>query len=289
MDLLGELEKRVVCGDGAIGTLLLNVRVPRERCLEELCLSEPEHIQKIHEEYFAAGAEVIETNTFGANAVRLARSGLEKRVGEINSAGVKLARAAAKGGAVYIAGSVGPLGMTAEEVSARGIDRAVCFREQIGALVEAGVDLIFFETFMDLAEMEIALLAKNEIGDVPVICSFACRPDGQLRCGTTLKDAFHRLRDKGADLMGVNCLNDPGKMATLLRSLSADYALAVYPTAGQPSTVEGRLSYDVTPEMFATSARELIASGARLVGGCCGTTAQHIAEVAAALRDSEPA
>jgi homocysteine S-methyltransferase len=210
-------------------------------------------------------------------------------VEEINRAAVRLARAAAKDGAVYIAGSVGPLGITAEEAAARDIDRATCFREQITVLVEAGVDVIFLETFMDLAEMEIALGAKNEIGAVPVICSFACRPDGRLHDGAMLKEAFPKLRDCGADLMGVNCLNDPHQMATLLQSLAADYPLAVYPTAGQPKPGEGRLSYDFTPEMFAAPASDLIAKGARLVGGCCGTTPEHVAALATTIRNSHPA
>lgn len=285
MDLLGELGTRVVCGDGAIGTLLLDAGVPLERCFEELCLSEPERIQKIHEDYVGAGAGVIETNTLGANAVRLERFGLADRVGEINRAAVKLARSAARGRAVFIAGSVGPLEITAEEAAARDIDRAGCFREQITALVEAGVDLVFFETFMDCGEMEVALRAKNEVGALPAICSFACRPDGQLRCGTILGEAFGRLRDQGAELMGVNCLNEPQEMVTLLRALSAGYPLAVYPTAGQPRAGHGRVIYDVTAERFAASARDLIARGARLLGGCCGTTPAHIAALAVAMRD----
>jgi methionine synthase / methylenetetrahydrofolate reductase(NADPH) len=289
MDLLGELGKRVVCGDGAMGTLLLDAGVPLKRCFEALCLSEPERIRKIHEEYVGAGARVIETNTLGANAVRLGRFGLGDRVGEINRVAVELARSAAKDRSLFIAGSVGPLGITAEEAAVRDLDRTACFREQITALVEAGVDLIFFETFTDFAEIQVALRARNEVGSVAAICSFACRPDGKLRWGMLLKDAFRRLQDEGAELMGVNCMNDPKEMVTLLEALSADYPLAVYPTAGRPRLTHGRATYDVTPEMFAASARDLIAHGARLLGGCCGTTPLHIAAMGGAIRDEDSA
>jgi homocysteine S-methyltransferase len=287
MNLLDELGTRVVCGDGAIGTLLLEQGVPLERCFEELCVSEPQRIQAIHDDYISAGARVIETNTFGANAVRLARFGFEKRVAKINRAAVEVARAAVRKRDVFIAGSVGPLGITAGEAAARGIDQAYCFREQISALLEAGADLIFFETFTDLAEMEIALQAKNAVGNAQeMICSFACKMDGRLHDGMLLADAFARLRDLGATIMGVNCLNDPREMVTLLQMLSADYILAVYPTAGQPQPGDRGLTYDVRPESFAASVRELVAGGARILGGCCGTTPTHISAVAKAIAES---
>jgi methionine synthase I (cobalamin-dependent) len=283
MDLLDELETRVICGDGAMGTLLLDAGVPMGRCFEELCVSEPERIQKIHESYIAAGARVIETNTFGANAVRLERFGIERRVSEINRAAVAVVKRAAKNKDVCIAGSVGPLGITGEEAARRGIDPARCFREQITALLEAGVDAIFFETFTDFDEMAIALRAKNTISDAPEICSLACGPDGRLHFGSLLVEAFGRLRDLGAKILGVNCMNDPGEMAALLQRLPSDYPLAVYPTAGRPRLREGRLHYEVTPESFAVTVCDIVAKGARLVGGCCGTTPAHIAALGRAI------
>jgi methionine synthase / methylenetetrahydrofolate reductase (NADH) len=286
MNLLDELATRVVCGDGAIGTLLLHAGFPLERCFEELCLSEPQRIETIHKEYISAGAGLIETNTFGANAVRLARFGFEKRVREINRAAVEVARAAAGNRDIFIAGSVGPLGITAEEAATLSIDRERCFREQISALMEAGVDLIFFETFTDFAEMEIAVQAKNDVGIAPEICSFACATDGPLRDGMLLTDAFARLRDLGANIMGVNCLNDPREMAALLRLLPGENLLAVYPTAGQPRRVSGSIEYEVSPELFAAFGRELVANGARILGGCCGTTPKHIAALAQAIDNS---
>lgn len=289
MDLLDEMQTRVLCGDGAIGTLLIEEGVPLDRCFEELCVSDPARIRTIHEQYIGAGARVIETNSFGANAVRLDRFGLQAKVGEINRAAARLAREAGNGRNVYVAGSVGPLGISAAEAAARGVDRAECFREQVNALLEGGVDLIFFETFMDLEEMEIALRARMEVGDVPEICSFACGLDGRIRPGIKLWDAFAKLREHGAKMVGVNCMSDPRGMVQLLRQVSAEYHLAVYPSAGVPEYHDGKFTYGITPGDFAQTARQLIAEGARLIGGCCGTNPSHIAALAAAISDSGPA
>jgi homocysteine S-methyltransferase len=288
MDLLEELESRVLCGDGAMGTLLLDQGIPFERCFEELCVSEPDRIRTIHEQYIGAGARVIETNTFGANAVRLERFGLENRVAEINRAAAQIAKKATRGKNVYVAGSVGPLGISGDEAAARGIDRAQCFREQISALLEGGVRLIFFETFVDFAEMEIAFREKKELSDVPEICSFSCAPDGRLASGMSLVDPFATLRELGAKIMGANCTNDPLGMLQLLQRVPADFPLAVYPTAGSPKYHEGKFIYDVAPDYFAQPAREMVAEGVRLIGGCCGTTPAHIAAIADAIADLRP-
>ncbi|MFZ1218539.1 MAG: homocysteine S-methyltransferase family protein [Chthoniobacterales bacterium] len=284
MDLLDELETRVLCGDGAIGSLLLEAGIPLTRCLEELCISEPDRIRPIHEEYIRAGARVIETNSFGANAVRLGRFGFQERVAEINRAAAKRAQEAAGTADVYVAGSVGPLGITGEEAARRGIDRAGCFREQVGSLLEGGVDLIYFETFTDFEEMAIALRAKKELGDVPEICSFACAPDGQLS-DISLAGAFAKLQAMGAKMMGVNCMNDPHGMVQLLRQLPGEHLLAVYPSAGNPREQGGRFVYDAGPERFAEVVREMVAKGGRLLGGCCGTTPAHIAALAGAIAE----
>lgn len=283
MDLLDELQTRVVCGDGAIGTLLLDAGIPLERCFEELCLSEPERIRAIHEQYIAAGARVIETNTFGGNAVRLERFGLEGRAGEINRAAAQLACQAAQGKDVCVAGSVGPLGITAEEATARGIDRARCFRDQISGLLEGGAQLIFFETFMDFEEMALALRTKNEMGDHLAICSFACAAEGRLSTGMVLEDAFKQLRELGARIVGINCMNGPHGMVQLLQRVSAEHPLAAYPNAGYPKYHEGRFIYHAAPDYFAQSAREMVAEGARLIGGCCGTTPVQVAAIASAI------
>jgi methionine synthase / methylenetetrahydrofolate reductase (NADH) len=284
MGLLDELEARVLCGDGAMGTLLMAAGVPLERCFEELCVSEPDRIQTIHEQYIGAGARVIETNTFGANAVRLARFGMEGRVVEINYAAVRVAKEVAQGKDVYVAGSVGPLGINADEAAAGGMDRSECFREQISALLEGGVDAIFFETFMDVTEMEMALRTKKDLSDLPAICSFACATHGRLPSGMRLEDAMATLRAGGANMPGINC-NGPSETLELLRGLPGDFLLAAYPSAGQPRHKNGRLTYDATPKDFAEATHEMIAQGVRLIGGCCGTNQHHIAAIAAAIRD----
>ncbi len=288
MDLLDELQTRVLCGDGAIGTLLLEEGIPLERCFEELCVTEPDRIEKIHQQYIGAGARVIETNTFGANAVRLERFGLEGRVTEINRAAAHIAATTARGKDVYVAGSVGPLGISGDEASARGIDRAHCFREQVSALLEGGAQLIFFETFMDFEEMEIAFRARKEIDKGLTICSFACAPEGRISSGMLLVDAFAKLQALGARMVGVNCMNGPHGMVQLLQRVPADYLLAAYPNAGYPKYHEGRFIYHTAPDYFAQSAREMVAEGARLIGGCCGTNPTHIAAIAAAIANLQP-
>jgi methionine synthase I (cobalamin-dependent) len=285
MDLLDELQTRVLCGDGAMGTLLLEAGISLERCFEELCVTEPDRITTIHQQYIGAGARVIETNSFGANAVRLEGFGLEGRVLEINRAAARVACAAARGKDVYVAGSVGPLGQDGKEALSRGIDRGNCFREQITGLLEGGVDFIFFETFMDCEEMEIAFQARKALGEGLTICSFSCPPDGEMSAGVSLVDAFAKMSALGTKIMGVNCMNGPEGMVQLLQGVPADYLLAAYPTAGTPKYEHGLFSYDVSPGCFAESVRGLVAQGVRLVGGCCGSTPKHIAAIAAAIEN----
>jgi methionine synthase I (cobalamin-dependent) len=284
MDLLDELETNVLCGDGAMGTLLIAQGIPLERCFEELCVSEPDRIRRIHDAYIGSGARIIETNTFGANAVRLERFGLGDRVAEINRAAARIAiECAANGERIYVAGSVGPLGFSREEALTRGIDRAEVFREQLGALIEAQVDAIFFETFTTFEEMDLALGVKREMPACPTICSFACAPNGQLACGTALADAFGRLEKLGADIMGINCMNDPAGILQLVAHSVGSGKLAVYPTAGFPFQRDGGFAYPVAPATFGDAVPEMIARGAHLIGGCCGTTPAHIAAVSSAV------
>jgi homocysteine S-methyltransferase len=287
MDLLEEMESRVICGDGAMGTLLLDRGVPVDRCLEELCVVEPQRVRAVHDEYIAAGARVIETNTFGANAVRLARFGLEDRVREINEAAAHLAVAAAKGKDVCVAGSVGPLGISADEAAERGIDRAACFREQIEALIDGGVSLLFIETFMSFEEMEIALRAVPKT-DCRIAAMFACEPEGRLQSAMPISDAFAKVRELGATIVGANCMNGPHAMVQLLEKIPAGDLLAAYANAGYPRYAEGRYVYPTAPDYFAATAREMAAQGARLIGGCCGTTPAHVAAIAKAVAGLEP-
>ena len=271
-----------------MGTMLLEDGIPLERCLEELCISEPERVRKIHQAYVAAGARVIETNTFGASRVRLDRFGFGDRTHEINAAAARLAQQAVKGKDICVAGSVGPLGISADEAKTRGIDRAVVFHEQVAGLLDGGADAIFFETFLDYDELELALGAKMKLSKAPTICSLACESEGRLSSGLTLVEAFRKLRALGADVVGVNCLNGPQATVHLLERIPLEFLLSAYPNAGYPKYHEGRFIYYPAPDYFSKMAREMVAQGARLIGGCCGTTPRTIAAMAAVLAELEP-
>lgn len=288
MDLLDELQTRIVPGDGAMGTQLMERGIPLERCFEELCVSEPDLVGGIHEDYIAAGARLIETNSFGANAVRLAKRGLENSVTAINLAAAGLATEAAEGKDVAVAGSVGPLGLTAEQAKSQGIDREAVFREHMSALIEGGVSVLMLETFLDFEELRLALRVGRSFGSVPVACSLVCSSEGRLPNGLSVGEAFRRLREEGASITGANCLNGPNAMVQLFEHVPAEGLLSSYPNAGHPHYVEGRYLYFTTPDYFARCARALVAQGARLVGGCCGTGPTHIAAMVEAMKDLEP-
>ncbi len=288
MDFLDELESRILPGDGAMGTMLMEAGVPLERCFEELCVSAPEKVTRIHEEYIAAGARVIETNSFGANFPRLEKHGFGNRVNEINWAAARLAKDAARGKGVYVAGSVGPLGITAEQALERGIDRKAVFTDQIGALLDGGADLIFLETFLDYDELALALEVKQTLHHCPVICSMACPPEGRLASGMPIVEAFTKLRGLGADVVGVNCVFGPSGLLRLLEQVPAEGLIAAYPNAGHPKYHDGRFLYYMTPGYFAEAARDFAAQGANLIGGCCGTRPEHIAALAAVVKDLQP-
>ena len=285
MNLLEEIEVRPLCGDGAMGTLLMERGVPAERCFEELCLSEPELVLGIHQDYADAGAHVISTNTFGANAVRLARHNLENRVNEINWSATQLARQVAREKGCLVAGSVGPLAISAEDAARQGIDREDCFRTQIGALLDGGVNLIFLETFQNLDELLLALEVKQALHHCPAICSLASSENGSIAGGTSLQDAFAALDRADAEIVGINCVNGPRATLRLVEQfIPAGRPLAVFPNAGRPHYFEGRYLYETPPDYFAEMGLEMVARGARIVGGCCGTTPAHIRELARALQ-----
>jgi len=288
MDLIELLQEKIVPGDGAMGTMIIEAGVPMERCFEELCVSQPDLIRGIHEKYVAAGARLIETNSFGGNAVRLSRHGCEHRVNEINWTAAKLAREMVRGRDIFVAGSVGPLGLTAGEAKEQGIDRKAVFQEQIGALLDGGVDVIFLETFTDLDELLLALNVKQSLHHCPVICSMACSEEGRLPNGLALSEAFEKLRAADADIVGANCLNGPQAMLKLFQRLPVEGLLSAFPNAGYPKYHEGRYLYFTSPEYFANAARTLAGEGARLIGGCCGIGPQHIAAMVEALKGLEP-
>ena len=286
MDLLEELESTIVPGDGAMGTMLMDAGVQVGNCFEELCVTRPDLIASIHERYIKAGARVIRTNSFGANAARLEKFGFTKRVNEFNWTAAQLAKQSAHGKNVFVAGSVGPLGLTGTQAAALGINRAELFREQIGALLDGGAGLIFFETFTDLEELAIALNEKQSLHHCPAICSMACRDDGQLPTGKSVGEALEKLKLKGADVTGLNCVD----CSTMLRlSQRFPEVLSAYPSAGLPRRAnDGSLYYELSPDDFVRSAIDLVTAGARLLGGCCGTTPEHIAAMAEAFKTSPP-
>ncbi len=285
-NLIERMERGVVLGDGAMGTLLYERGVPLDRCSEELVLTGRDLIRRVHEDYLAAGAQVIETNTFGANRVKLARHGLEGRVNEINGQAVRLAKEAVGARETLVAGSVGPLGLLSEELRERGFDPGAVFREQIEALVDGGADFILFETFSDLDELLIALRTGRSVSEGPFVCSMAFTEEGLTHCGVALDVAFAKLREAGADVVGANCCVGPRPLADLLAAHARRFpglSLSAYPNAGPPELLEARFHYPTPPAYFAEKALELARAGARLIGGCCGTRPDHIAAVRDAL------
>jgi homocysteine S-methyltransferase len=288
--LLEQLKLGVVCGDGAMGTLLAERGIPSGSCFEELCLSQPEKISEIHGAYLKAGAQLITTNSFGANAQKLAAFGLEGKAPQINEAAARLARRAVDDSEseAWVAGSVGPLGISEGEAAGRAIERSVLFREQIGALLAGGADLILLETFQDPDELLLALHVAKSLGDQPVIALVASPESGRLPGGAWIGDVLETLGREGANLVGLNCVNGPQAMLRLVEKIAPTRPLAVYPNAGRPTYQEGRIGYGTTPEYFADLGRRMAEAGAALVGGCCGTTPLHIQALAASLKGLKP-
>jgi homocysteine S-methyltransferase len=289
-NLLDLLRERVVLGDGATGTYLYELGVPLHHCLEELNLTRPELVTRVYQEYANAGAQVIETNSFGANRVRLARFGLEHQVGEINSRAARVAREALKGREVFIGGSVGPLSLRPADGEYSLDDRKALFREQIGALLDGGCDLIFLETFAALDELLLALGVFRNLTNIPVAASLAVSEEGRLITGESLPDAVRILREAGADIVGLNGTCGPQACLHLLSKLSVgeDDLLSVYPNAGKPEFYEGRFNYAASAEYFAAMVPQWVEEGARLVGGDYGTRPEHIAAMAPVVRDLKP-
>src|ERR1700733_8474467 len=285
---------RPVLADGAMGTVLYARGVFINRCYDELNLSDPNLILSIHEEYLQAGAEIVETNTFGANRFRLARHGLAAKVGDINAAGVRLARQAVEhlrekqAGEAWVAGSVGLLGVRLEPLGKTGLDEArVAFSEQIRALADSGVDMIILETMPALDEAREALFAALETAPhLPVLVMVTVDDESNCLDGSSPAQAAALLTEGGADAIGVNCSTGPSTVLTALEAMrgATTLPLAAMPNAGMPRAVEGRNIYLCSPEYMASFARKAIAAGAQFVGGCCGTTPNHIRAMRSAMR-----
>ncbi len=284
------LGKRVVVCDGAMGTMLYSKGVSLQHCFDELNLSAPQLVKEVHLGYVKAGAEVIETNTFGATRPRLAKSDLAEKVREINLAGARLAREVA-GDEVYVAGSVGPLAVRLEPLGPTSLEEArEFFREQIAALAEGGVDLILIETMTDPNEAHQALLAARDACRLPVVVQMTIQEDGSTPTGTLPEDFTRSLDEWGSDVIGLNCSVGPAAVLETLERMArvTSKKLSAQPNAGLPRTLEGRNIYLCSPEYMASYARRFIEAGARLVGGCCGTTPDHIKAIKAAVRSMTP-
>jgi methionine synthase / methylenetetrahydrofolate reductase(NADPH) len=287
-DLLARLKTSAVLCDGAMGTLLYEKGIFINRCYDELNLSQADLIRGVHHEYLQAGAEIIETNTFGANSFRLERHGLATKVREISLAGAKLAKEAAKSFDAWVAGSVGPLGIRIEPLGKTSFQEArQAFREQIAALLEGGVDVLMFETFGYLEELHQAMLAAHELNsNVPIVAQVTIDEDSNCLDGSTPELFAPRLEEWGADVLGCNCSVGPVAMLDAIERVRAATSkpVSAQPNAGIPRSVEGRNIYLCSPEYMASYARKFVAAGARLVGGCCGTTPEHIRVMKSALR-----
>jgi len=291
MNFLELLHERVLVGDGAIGTMLHARGVGMESGFERLNLTDPDRVLDLHRDYIAAGSQVIETNTFGASRARLAPLGMEHMVRELNLRGAQLARRAASGHDVFVAGSIGPLPRIRGEGDApvpeetRGI-----FREQAAALAEGGVDLIILETFSDLDQIRCALAAARETG-LPVIASMAFPERGRISGGLGAEQVARELAAAGAAAVGANCGSGTLEMTGNIRRMASVtlLPLAAYANSGFPEYVDGRFIYRTAPEYFAARGLETAAAGANLVGGCCGTTPEHIRCLAERIRGLAPA
>ena len=296
--LLEQLQQRPLLCDGAMGTLLYARGITYEQCFDELNVTQPELIQSIHREYISAGAQIIETNTFGANRVKLDGYQLGDRVREINSRAVRLAREAREisGQPVFVAGAVGPSGQPLQAPNEQRLSelRGI-FREQIEALLEGGADLLILETFSSLAELRQAVLAAQEAGGVPIIAQMSFYEDGHTLSGQSAARVAAVLNDLGVNVMGTNCSVGPAatldvmqEMISAVKQLGDDLQatpalFSAQPNAGLPTRIGNRFFYMATPDYFADYALRFAQAGVHLIGGCCGTTPRHIAAMRKAL------
>jgi len=286
-----QLASRVIVADGAMGTVLYSRGVFINRCFDELNLSSPDMVRQIHQEYAKAGAEILETNTFGATRQRLGAFGFAEKLKAINLAGVRLAREAANG--AFVAGAVGPLNVRIEPLGPTSFAEArAAFREQIDALLEAGVDLLIFETFGNLDELREAVTAGHEAsgGDVPMIAQVTIDDFGHLPGGTDTETFTREMNTWPVDVIGLNCSVGPkATLETVERMMEyATKPLSAMPNAGLPMRVEGRNIYLCSPEYMAQYARRMLWAGVKVIGGCCGTTPDHIKLIRSETRSLQP-
>jgi homocysteine S-methyltransferase len=287
-----QLSRRVLVSDGAMGTMLYSRGVFINRCFDELNLSSPDLVRQIHQDYVKAGAEIVETNTFGASRIRLAGFGVAEKLKAINRAGVRLAREAAKE-AAFVAGAVGPLGVRIEPLGPTSFAEArAMFREQIDALLEAGVDLLILETFGNLDELREAVRAAHEAsgGEVAIVAQVTIDDFGHLPRGTDTETFTREMDSWPVDVIGLNCSVGPkATLETIERMMQfSSKPMSAMPNAGLPTRVEGRNMYLCSPEYMAQYARRLLWAGVKIIGGCCGTTPDHIKLIRSETRSLQP-
>jgi methionine synthase / methylenetetrahydrofolate reductase(NADPH) len=283
--LIQSIKEKILIADGAMGTLLYSYGV--DRCFEELNLSHPDEVFKVHRDYIDAGADIIQTNTYGANYEKLSRYGLEDSVKEINTAAVRLAKKAA-GDQTYVAGTIGGIRAIKQNISLEEIKRS--FREQLYCLLLEGVDGILLETYYDFEELStVVKIAKRET-DLPVIAQVSMHEPGVLQNGMNVNTALRELENLGADVVGINCRMGPYHMVSSLEEVPIpnNAFLSVYPNASLPNYEEGRFYYSAEPEYFGRISNDLRKQGARIIGGCCGTTPEHIRAVSKNLSSRVP-
>lgn len=289
LQFLARLTDEVIIGDGAMGTLLYSRGIPLETNFEYLNLLRPEMVRQVHEDYLRAGAQLLETNTFGASAIRLAAVGLEKKTRAINAAGARLARQAA-GPERFVAGSVGPLSLPRGELRELApAEKETVLREQMEALAEGGVDLFLLETFASVDDLTLAAGVAAGVG-LPVVAQMAYLEEGRTRDGVPAEEVARRLALAGVAVLGANCGSGPRDLLKVLARLAAasELPLSAFANSGFPQYMDGRFIYLATPEYFAGMGREMVQAGASLVGGCCGTTPEHIRALAVAVAGLKP-
>jgi len=283
-------DEHVYLFDGAMGTMLYAKGVFINKCYDELNLRNPEIVLEVHKQYVRAGAEILETNTYGANRVKLRTFGIEDDLRDINMRAVELAREAA-GDSVYVAGAIGPLGIRIEPYGPTALEEArEFFREQADALRAAGADLFILETMSNIAEVEQGILAIRDLCSLPIITQMTIGTDGRTIFGDTPRQIAERLDRAGADVIGLNCSVGPDVMLDAIEEMNAVTArkLSCQPNAGLPREVAGRQMYMASPEYMAKYAKRLIHKGVKFLGGCCGTTPDHIRAMADAVRPLSP-
>lgn len=276
--------------DGAMGTRLYDKGIYINRSYDELNLTSPDLVREVHEEYVKAGADIIETNSFGATRHKLQAYGLEGKIREINAAAASIAREAA-GGKALVAGAIGPLGLRIEPFGPTSFDEAKeIYKEQVAGLLDGGVDLFILETFSELPVIEQAIRAVKELSDLPIVAQMTIQMDGKTTFGTTSEVFTTRLDELGVDVIGLNCGVGPTHVLSALEKMRdvTEKPLSAQPNAGLPRDVQGRQFYMGSPEYMATFAKRFVQAGAKFVGGCCGTTPTHIKLIADAIRSISP-